>query len=148
MGISNQQSAIKPGTVAYFAAASAPAGWVKANGAAVSRAIYAALFLEIGTIYGVGDGATTFNLPDLRGEFMRGFDDGRGIDSGRAIGTAQAGAIEAHAHNVTTRQFGVSGSDAPGLTDTSYGQVQKATSSTGGTETRPRNVALLACIKY
>ncbi|QPB08629.1 tail protein [Burkholderia phage Mica] len=79
------------GMVMYFAGSAAPAGWLKANGAAISRTAYGALFARIGTTYGAGDGANTFNLPDLRGEFLRGFDDGRGIDPSRAFGSMQDG---------------------------------------------------------
>ncbi|WP_197369874.1 phage tail protein, partial [Ralstonia pseudosolanacearum] len=64
------------GLIGYFARSTAPSGWLKANGAAVSRTTYAALYAEIGTTFGAGDGAATFNLPDLRGEFLRGWDDG------------------------------------------------------------------------
>ena len=91
MPVTSAASAIKAGTVAHFAANSAPAGWLKANGAAISRSAYAGLFAAIGTTYGAGDGSSTFNVPDLRGEFLRGLDDGRGVDSGRGIGTAQLG---------------------------------------------------------
>ena len=84
---------IPSGAVMYFAGQTAPSGWLKANGAAVSRTTYAALFAAIGTTYGAGDGRSTFNLPDLRAEFLRGWDDGRGIDSGRAFGSAQRDAI-------------------------------------------------------
>lgn len=84
---------IPSGAVMYFAGRNAPTGWLKANGAAVSRTTYAALFAAIGTTYGAGDGRSTFNLPDLRAEFLRGWDDGRGIDSGRAFGSAQSDAI-------------------------------------------------------
>ena len=76
---------VPSGTVLYFAGSSAPAGWLKANGAAVSRTAYAALFAAIGTTYGLGDGRSTFNLPDLRGEFIRGWDDGRGVDTPRPM---------------------------------------------------------------
>ncbi|MCK9131735.1 phage tail protein [Haemophilus influenzae] len=64
------------GEVAFFARTTPPSGWLKANGAAVSRTTYAALFAAIGTTFGAGDGSSTFNLPDLRGEFVRGLDDG------------------------------------------------------------------------
>ncbi|WP_336145552.1 phage tail protein, partial [Klebsiella pneumoniae] len=67
-------------------------------GAAVSRTTYAALFAVTGTVFGVGDGSTTFNLPNLRGEFVRGFDNGRGIDTSRVFGSAQSGAVESHNH--------------------------------------------------
>lgn len=89
------------GAIMHFAMSSAPAGWLKANGAAVSRTTYAALFAKIGTTFGAGDGRTTFNLPDLRGEFIRGWDDGRNVDSSRRLGSWQKGSI-----------FGVDGIDA------------------------------------
>jgi microcystin-dependent protein len=76
-------------------------GWLKANGAAVSRTTYARLFGYYGTKYGAGDGATTFNLPDYRGEFPRFFDDGRGLDANRSITVVQLGGIAAHTHGVT-----------------------------------------------
>jgi microcystin-dependent protein len=55
--------------VQFYAADTAPAGWVKANGAALSRTTYAELFAAIGTTFGAGNGSTTFNLPYMRGEF-------------------------------------------------------------------------------
>jgi phage-related tail fiber protein len=91
------------GQVSHFARSTAPAGWLKANGAAVNRIAYADLFAAIGTTFGVGDGFNTFNLPDLRGEFIRGWDDGRGIDAGRAIGTAQGHAMQNHNHLMNTQ---------------------------------------------
>lgn len=80
-----------PGKIDMFAGTTAPAGWFKANGAAVSRTVYADLYSRIGTVWGVGDGVSTFNLPDFRGEFLRGFDDGRGVDLGRVFGAWQDG---------------------------------------------------------
>lgn len=91
---------VPSGAVLYFAGRTAPAGWLKANGAAVSRTAYAALFAAIGTTYGAGDGRSTFNLPDLRGEFLRGWDDGRGVDVGRVFGSAQAHALQSHQHGL------------------------------------------------
>ena len=90
------------GMIAAFAANVIPTGWLKCNGAAVSRTTYANLFARIGTIYGAGDGSTTFNLPDLRGETIRGWDDARGVDSGRAIGSWQDGQNVSHTHTGTT----------------------------------------------
>ena len=92
---------VPSGAVLYFAGRTAPAGWLKANGAAVSRTAYAALFAAIGTTYGAGDGRSTFNLPDLRGEFLRGWDDGRGVDTGRVFGSAQAHALQSHQHGLS-----------------------------------------------
>ena len=91
---------VPSGAVLYFAGRTAPAGWLKANGAAVSRTAYAALFAAIGTTYGAGDGRSTFNLPDLRGECLRGWDDGRGVDAGRVFGSAQAHALQSHQHGL------------------------------------------------
>ncbi len=133
------------GTVIWHAGSSAPAGYLKANGAAVSRTAYAALFAAIGTTYGSGDGRTTFNLPDLRGEFIRGWDDGRGIDNGRALGSSQSDEFKSHTHGgVAVKALDSDRGGAPSLFSIDgLGQTEAA----GGAETRPRNIALLACIK-
>jgi len=94
------------GMVAHFARATAPTGWLKANGAAVSRSTYSDLFAAIGTSYGEGDGFTTFNLPDLRGEFLRGWDDGRGVDGGRALGSSQTDDNKSHDHSASSSRAG------------------------------------------
>lgn len=161
-GVSKAQPTALPflvGQVCFFAQNAVPDGFLKANGAAVSRTTYAALFAAIGTTYGAGNGSTTFNLPDFRGEFPRGFDDGRGVDSGRVFGSAQSQAFASHKHEVIA-EYGVPGnvSNPPGNTGTtmqlagsSAGTKTAVTSvmnNTGGTETRPRNIAVLACIKY
>lgn len=78
------------GTVLPFAGSAAPTGWLLCDGATVSRTTYAHLFSVIGTTYGAGDGSTTFNLPDTRGEFVRGLDAGAGRDPGRVLGSKQA----------------------------------------------------------
>jgi phage-related tail fiber protein len=150
-----------PGMVAYIARNTAPSGWLKANGAAVSRTTYAALFAAIGTAFGAGDGSTTFNLPDLRGEFLRGWDDGRGVDSGRAFGTVQLDAMQGHGH--ANRSFRIGGTGGTGeflgANDRPGDEIRTGRITTpvsdgiNGTprtaaETRPRNFALLACIKY
>lgn len=88
------------GMVCYFAQSTPPAGYLKRNGAAVSRTTYARLFAKIGTTYGGGDGATTFNLPDGRGVFDRGLDEGRGIDPGRTLGSYQESANLSHTHGL------------------------------------------------
>lgn len=154
------------GAVAHFARNTAPSGWLKANGAAINRTTYATLFSAIGTTFGAGDGSTTFNLPDLRGEFVRGWDDGRTVDSGRAFGTSQAQQTAYHKHMTawgenSTGAFGnTSSGGRQGSSGTDYdnkwymtndGSDYDATVNAAGvigTETRPRNVALLACIKY
>lgn len=83
-----------------------PPGSFRANGAAVSRTVYAALFAKIGTRYGAGDGVNTFNLPDPRGRFPRFLDDGRGIDVGRVLGSHQEQSIQSHTHEATTAAAG------------------------------------------
>jgi microcystin-dependent protein len=94
------------GMVAAFAMSWAPQGWLKCNGAAVSRTTYAQLFAWLGTHYGAGDGSTTFNLPDMRGLFPRGWDDGRGLDPGRAFGVYQDMMIHSHAHGASAAAVG------------------------------------------
>lgn len=158
-----QNGAIPAGTIAFLGVSSAPTGWLKANGAAVSRTTYAALYAEIGTAFGSGDGSTTFNLPDLRGEFPRGLDDGRGVDSGRSIGTSQSHAYAAHSHSLRYssvsegNDYGSGGAWLVGRSSglnrlnpppESYQREGTHITSSGDSETRPRNIALLACIKY
>lgn len=164
-------NAVPAGTIIYTAATTVPNGYLKANGAAISRATYAGLFAVIGTTYGSGNGSTTFNLPDLRGEFLRALDDGRGLDGGRSIGSVQAGQNLSHNHGVNdpghthTYETGYSSQQdwiAANIANFGGGtpddglQLYLSSSSTtgisinssGGSENRPRNVALLACIKY
>ena len=161
---------IPSGTVLYFAGQSAPAGWLKANGAAVSRTAYAALFAAIGTTYGAGDGRSTFNLPDLRGEFIRGWDDGRGVDTGRVFGSAQGDAIRNITGQFVSDDYNRSlvneilGVFTMTKRNSSLSYDAASTVTTGGeylnaikfdasrvvptaAENRPRNIALLACIK-
>ena len=84
------------GTVIYSASNSIPTGYLKANGASISTTTYADLFSAIGYTFG-GSGAS-FNLPDLRGEFIRGWDDSRGVDSGRSFGSFQDFQLAQHNH--------------------------------------------------
>tara|TARA_Y100001937_G_scaffold69057_1_gene94288 strand:- start:496 stop:1614 length:1119 start_codon:yes stop_codon:yes gene_type:complete len=89
---------VPTGAVFCVAVATIPSGYLECNGTAVSRSTFAALFALIGTQYGTGNGSTTFNLPDLRGEFVRGFDNGRGVDSGRSIASNQTAQNQSHSH--------------------------------------------------
>ncbi|CDM57376.1 tail fiber protein [Rhizobium favelukesii] len=93
---------VPTGAVFPYAGASAPSMFLLCNGAAVSRTTYAALYAVIGTGFGAGDGTTTFNVPDLRAQFLRGLDAGKGVDTGRVLGTTQADSIRAHSHTGTT----------------------------------------------
>jgi microcystin-dependent protein len=194
------------GEVAYFYGANPPAGWLKANGQNVSRTTYADLWVFMGSP-NTGDGSTTFTLPDLRGEFIRGVADGRAVDTGRALGSAQGEAFLNHSHaassgfvsndhthnysgNTSGRSaahthstwapvngnlnhdstndgdYGVGGGwtqqtstesadhvhffsgTTSGISANHNHTITVNASTTGGTETRPRNVALLACIRY
>jgi microcystin-dependent protein len=134
-----------PAAILPMATSSVPSGWLECNGAAVSRTTYATLFGLIGTSYGAGDGSTTFNVPDLRGEFIRGWDHGKGTDSGRAIGSSQSGAIESHTHTVPFSDGGGGGQCIENAAGTAVSTVTSG--ATGGTETRPRNVAFMFVIK-
>lgn len=160
------QQQITPGIMAPNGSDVVPAGWLECDGSAVSRTTYANLFAIIGTKWGAGNGTTTFNLPETRGEFIRGWDHGRGIDTGRTFGSAQAGMVGPHTHPITDpgHDHNQQGSGSPGAQTTakyepslSAGAPQAtktATATTGitinnnvGTETRPRNVAAMWIIK-
>jgi len=166
--LTNAPNPILPGTIAYVGMNSTPTGWLKANGAAVSRTTYADLFSAIGTTYGAGNGSTTFNLPDLRGEFIRGFSDGRSVDSGRTFGSFQKGSLTGidgpgganlstpYANTGAFEDLGVEQTNATeypngyeiynasGIT----GPSQRFVIDAGVAVVRPRNLAMLACIKY
>ena len=173
----NKTKGIPVGTVIYYAAAVTPIGWLKCDGSLVSKNSFPQLFNKIGYTYG-GSG-NDFRLPDLRGEFLRGWDDSRGVDAGRQFGSWQMGSL--HVHNEDNDNF------TGGIFDNMYyGQVYKKTgydpisaenlrdwmgsgvnqhypahggrypdwaNALGGTAnrwtymSRPRNVAMLPCIK-
>ena len=164
---------VPPGAVMPFAMNAAPSGWLAANGAAVSRTTYAALFTAIGTTYGAGDGNTTFALPDLRGYFVRGSgtNSADGTASG-AFGQRQTDAFASHNHPASSNTEGAhthtysdkfiqggfnqtasSGSAQYSVTENrNTGSAGAHThtitiGSNGDTETRPKNIALLYCIK-
>jgi len=142
---------IPVGTVVPVAGPNVPNGLLMCDGTFRQRVgTYAPLFEQIGKTYGAGNGTTNFRLPDLRGEFIRGWDNGRGVDDGRVLGTRQSDEIASHTHNVnitlgTTDTTRVSGTADGGSGNSGYATTAQAT---GGDETRPRNVALMYCIKY
>lgn len=144
------QVLVPPGGVQYFAMPTAPTGWLAADGSIVSRISYADLFAVIGTTFGAGDDTTTFNLPDLRAEFVRGYDNGRGVDSERLFGSFQTDVFKSHNHRIIdTRIAGVGFKEGAMQLPYEYADnTSRYTDNFGGSETRPRNVALLACIKY
>ncbi len=123
------------GTVIMYYGSAAPTGYLECNGQSTSG------FDDLETLIGA-------NVPDLRGEFIRGWDNGRGVDTGRALGSTQDDEFESHLHGETASLAGAGaqiGSGAGVLNAVSY---TRDTSETGGTETRPRNVALMYCIKH
>lgn len=150
-------------SVLWFGANTPPTGFLECDGAAISRTTFAPLFAIVGTVFGVGDGSTTFNIPDLRGEGIRGWDNGRGVDTGRVFGSAQLDAFQNFTGTFTNRQSPIvgtptgvfSGADSgiSGAVNASDGTIVTFDPSTGAgirtaTETRGRNVALLPCIKF
>lgn len=202
-------AAMPVGAIIYVAMTAIPASFLKANGASILRTSAPTLFAAIGTTYGSVD-VDHFNLPDLRGEFIRGWDDGRGIDASRVFGSAQASAFASHTHTATaglqTANHAHAFSDSSSATSSAGAHTHTFTDSSvsitasalagstravatattsasdvtgsagahthtvavsgttglnnanhshlitvdpqGGADTRPRNVAMLPCIKY
>ena len=153
-----------PSTVAgsemTWATATVPTGWLEENGAAISRSTYSALFAVLGTTFGVGDGSSTFNLPDARGEFIRGWAHGSANDPDRAartnrgdgttgdvVGSKQLSENKAHTHTYSDFNDYVNCPVGGGyrLHDA---VTTKTTNSTGGGESRPRNTNRMIIIKY
>lgn len=137
------------GAIVTISTDDVPTHCLECNGAEISRETYSELFAVIGAVYGAGDGSTTFKIPDLRGEFIRGWDNARGIDASRAIGSAQADAFKSHYHSIPAIYPGSLGSSGYIPFAGSTGTMDAVnTMTTGGTETRPRNVAMMYCIVY
>lgn len=135
------------GSIIEWPLSTPPTGFLELDGSAINRTTYADLFAVVGTTWGSGNGTTTFDLRDDRGEFKRGWDNGRGVDSGRGLNSWQDHAIESHNHtfSLAAMNEAISGSvagSAPGSIS------QQPTTSTGGSETRPRNLAVMYCVKY
>jgi microcystin-dependent protein len=159
------------GTIVAYGGSTIPSGWLECNGDDISRTNYSDLFTAIGTAWGYGDQSTTFNLPDLRGMFLRGHDNSRGEDPDRAtrtasktggntgdnVGSYQAHGFSSHNHKDASpaspgdarwRPYGYSGSTTAYTTGGSGTGYLPFTSSTGGNETRPENVYVKYIIKY
>ena len=146
-----------------------PPGFIELNGAAISRTTYSKLFARYGTRFGAGNGSTTFNLPDLRGEFIRGWDHGRGVDAGRLLGTSQLDQMQRITGSTRIIRGGTPNAegalseevlDYSGVYsagnggnyifqkfDSALSPNARTSSSTDG-ETRPRNVAFMYITKY
>lgn len=119
---------VPAGIVAPFAGpvANIPQGWLLCDFSTLNRVTYAKLFAAVGTAYGAGDGTTTFNVPELRGEIVRGLDNGRGVDPGRTLASLQAGQNESHSHT--------------GGTTTNGNHSHVANTSYSGTHTHPTTI--------
>ena len=155
-------STFPAGAVMSFAMNSAPSGWLGADGSAVNRTTYADLFAAISTTYGTGNGSTTFNLPDLRGIFVRGSGSQTisGITYNKTFATKEGDALQGHWHqSVYTTNANVNSTfdtrtaNAAASTIDNNSVRSPITDGTNGTpriasETRPANIALLYCIKY
>jgi microcystin-dependent protein len=147
------------GSIIAWTTGIAPSGYLHCDGSAIDRTVYATLFGILSTTYGTGNGSTTFNIPDYRGQFLRGFANGQATDpdrltrtnrgdgtTGDAVGTKQLDAFESHTHlgSVYSYYIGANGS---------YGSVSgvnqaTATGASGGNETRPTNISVMWCIKF
>ncbi|MDD5067323.1 MAG: tail fiber protein [bacterium] len=154
------------GSIIMWPVTNAPSGWLECGGQAVSRTTYADLFSVIGTMYGTGDGSTTFNLPDFRGYFVRGWNHGASVDpdtstrtnyatgqTGNYIGTRQHEQYKSHSHSSVGSLNGASlGSPTGGVYDVMikgpFGSYPFNTASSGGNETRPKNIYMMYIIKY
>lgn len=153
---------VPPGTILPFGGSTIPVGYLDCNGAEVSRATYSSLFAAIATTWGSGNGSTTFNLPDFRGRFLRGFNNGSGRDpnagtrtaclpggpAGDSIGTCQDDLFESHAHSVFSNNASgaATGGNANYLTN--IPPQNQVSTATGGAETRPINASVRYIVKY
>ena len=159
------------GTVLAMPYEYCPLGTLEADGRRVSRTEYAELFAYLGVRYGAGDGSTTFNVPDYRGRFMRGANGGAaGLDLDYASrdpradgadtdlpGSIQGDQFKTHYHIYQDMvpeigwdgDYGVIEGSAIGINGTTHRyDHERKTDPIGGSETRPKNINVLYCIKY
>ncbi|MDD1141632.1 phage tail protein [Pseudomonas sp. TNT2022 ID233] len=155
-----QASALPVGTMVGFPVNKLPPGFLEIDGSVKSIAAYPDLAAFLGTAFNTGgEGAGNFRLPESRAEFLRGWDHGRGVDVGRDIGTYQADEFRAHNHPPGNGRPGFQSNEYPNI-QTYHGtssaalpsysgeSVQMANTGTrGGVETRPRNLAVMWCLK-
>jgi microcystin-dependent protein len=124
-----------------------PSGYLECDGAVVSQGTYINLFAVISSTYNIGgEGPTDFRLPDLRGYFIRGF--GTNVDgtASAALGAKQADEFKSHTHTLDG-DTGALGSPTIAAAGSNLNRATFTTDSTGGTETRPRNIAMRYLIK-
>lgn len=153
------------GMIAPFGGVAAPTGWLECDGSAVSRSTYAELFAYVGTTFGVGNGSTTFNVPDMRGLFVRGAGShgtmtkaAGGAFAGGSVGATDNDKLQGHRHGIVINgggaldyyaQTGAAGNDNGAPYDIIRSPVSDGTNGTPrtGNETKPASIALLYCIK-
>jgi microcystin-dependent protein len=166
--ITTDSRLVPAGAIMPFAMSTAPSGWLAADGAAVSRSTYSALFAAVGTTHGAGNGSTTFNLPDLRGIFVRGTGSqtyGGNTYTG-TLGVKSVDTFESHSHPfsgslsvnpvvainapeaINTATSGSAGRVTSVNATTSSAGVNGTTNLAGAGETAPANIALFYCIKF
>lgn len=148
------RSSTPVGAILPFPKAEVPAGYLELDGSVQSAAAFPDLAAYLGTTYNTGgEPAGYFRLPDYRGEFLRGWDHGRGVDVDRQLGSHQLDAFKSHNHSApmwastafdTTGGPNFVGADVGG---SSTGLANSNLTPTGGSETRPRNLAVMWCIK-
>ena len=155
------------GTIQSYAGTTAPPGWLMCNtSTAISRTTYAALFQVIGITFGSGNGTTTFNIPDLRGRFLRGTDNMGGIgaagtdpdagsrsalnaggNAGNNVGSLQGDQFASHTHPVAAEPNSATTNGSKTYANPA-GPGSMTSGSAGGSETRPKNVYTNYIIKY
>lgn len=148
------------GSVIDFAGSSAPSGWLICDGSVISRTTYAALFAAIGTTWGVGDGSTTFGIPDARGVFIRGAGvngtllDANGTGFTGTLGTYQNDKMQGHYHASSKVDAGAQSNSGSGVfsgnsTSTVGAPITDGSNGTPrtGVETNPANIAMNKIIK-
>lgn len=148
-------SALPVGSIVAFPVDSPPPGFLELDNSVKSSATYPDLSAYLGSKFNKGDeGVGNFRLPEARGEFLRGWDHGRGVDAGRGLGSWQADDNKAHAHTVTRMQaFANATGSNPSAVVVDNGNTAVMTNftagfnSSGGAEARPRNIAVMWCIK-
>jgi microcystin-dependent protein len=160
---------VPPGSIMAYMGTNAPGGWLLCDGSAVSRTQYSRLFAVVGVSSGSGDGVTTFNLPDLRGMFLRGLDGTAGVDPDKAtrtaakpggnvgneVGSSQPDQLKSHTHanGSFNRALQVSNGTSTTTTATDVTPAEPdilnsaPMASVGGNENRPKNIYVNYLIK-
>lgn len=148
-----KKSTVPTGTISSYGGLTAPAGWLFCDGALYQASEYPELYHVIGANFTpTSERSGYFNVPDLRGEFVRGWDNGRGVDVGRGFGTAQEDRFKTHRHSVQWNTFNEGGVENNRIASGGHSVAEAVfngdTTDTGGsTETRPRNIAVNFIIK-